>query len=175
MKHGLITIITAALLFSVFVSCEKKDSASPPVNPTTKVPEAQSGQTQQKKREPIYDPDAKADTQIAAALSKAQKENKVVILMYGGNWCSWCYKLHNCFEQNDNIKTLLHDSYELVMVDIRSNETLPQKYHAKPDGYPYLTLLDSEGQVLINQSTVPLEEGAHHNPEKVFEFLNKWK
>jgi len=149
-----------------------KDSGLPQVNPTTDVPNKQSGQ---KKRMPIYDPNAIADKQIAEALTKAKKENKRVILMYGGNWCGWCYKLHDCFEKNDNIKTLFHESYELVLVDIKSNEALPQKYDAKPDGYPYLTILDADGQVLVNQSTVPLEEGRKHNPGKVFEFLDKWK
>jgi len=172
MKHCLTYISTVALLLCIFAGCEKKESTSPQVNPTTDVSNTQS---EQKKREPIYDPEANADKQITEALTKAKKENKHVILMYGGNWCSWCYKLHDCFEKNDNTRTLLHESYELVLVDIKSNQSLPQKYNAEPDGYPYLTILDSDGQVLINQSTVPLEEGRQHNPEKVFEFLNKWK
>jgi len=34
---------------------------------------------------------------------------------------------------------------------------------------------DKEGKVLVNQSTIPLEEGKAHNPEKVYAFLTKWK
>jgi thiol-disulfide isomerase/thioredoxin len=61
------------------------------------------------------------------------------------------------------------------MVDINTNENLPKRFNAKPDGYPYLTVLDTEGKVLVNQSTVPLEEGKAHVPEKVHAFLNKFK
>ena len=128
-----------------------------------------------KKREPIYDPNADAEKQISAAIAKAKKDNKHVLIVYGGNWCSWCYKLHDCFNQNADIKRLLRYEYELVMIDIRTNENLPKRFNAKPDGYPYLTVLNAEGKVLVNQSTVPLEEGKAHDPEKVHSFLNDWK
>jgi thiol-disulfide isomerase/thioredoxin len=128
-----------------------------------------------KKREPIYDPNADAAAQISDAIVKAKRDNKHILVVYGGNWCGWCYKLHDCFNQNFEIRKLLSYEYELVMVDIRTNENLPKRFNAKPDGYPYLTVLDTEGKVLINQSTGPLEEGRAHVPEKVYAFLNKFK
>jgi thioredoxin-related protein len=111
MKQCLKFIFSAALLLCVFIGCEKKDSASPPVNPTTDVSEAQP---EQKKREPIYDPDADADTQVIEALAKATKENKRVILMYGGNGCGWCYKLHDCIEQNGGCKLNCVNGHRIV-------------------------------------------------------------
>ncbi|MFC1739588.1 hypothetical protein ACFL1G_11170 [Planctomycetota bacterium] len=54
-----------------------------------------------------YDINANAEKQIADALVKAKQNNKHVLLVYGGNWCSWCYKLHDCFTENGNIKGLL--------------------------------------------------------------------
>jgi thiol-disulfide isomerase/thioredoxin len=128
-----------------------------------------------KKREPIYDPNADAAAQIRAAIVKAKKDNKHVLIVYGGNWCGWCYKLHDCFNQNADIKKLLKYDYELVMVDIGTNKDLPKRFNAKPEGYPYLTVLDTEGKVLINQRTLPLEKGRAHDPEKVYAFLNEWK
>lgn len=129
-----------------------------------------------KKRGPIYDSNADAAAQISDAIVKAEKDNKHILIVYGGNWCSWCYKLHDCFNQNADIKKLLKDDYELVMVDINTNKDLPKRFNAKPPfGYPYLIVLNNEGKVLINQSTVPLEEGRAHVPEKVYAFLNKFK
>ena len=127
------------------------------------------------KREPIYDVNANAEQQIADALVKAKQNNKHVLLVYGGNWCSWCYKLHDCFTENTNIKKLLQYEYELVMVDTTSNKSIQKRFNANPDSsYPYLTVLDAEGKVLVNQATEPLEEGKSHNPDKVYEFLAKW-
>ncbi|MHC4638820.1 MAG: thioredoxin family protein [Planctomycetota bacterium] len=127
-----------------------------------------------RKREPIYDINANAEKQIADALIKAKQNNKNVLLVYGGNWCGWCYKLHDCFNENGNIKRLVQYEYELVKVDIISNKDVPKRFNANPDGYPYLTVLDAEGKVLVNQTTVPLEEGKSHNPDKVYAFLTKW-
>src|SRR5262245_41667101 len=49
------------------------------------------------KREPIYDEQADAKAQIGAALTKAKRHNTRVLIMFGGNWCGWCYKLHDVF------------------------------------------------------------------------------
>ena len=127
-----------------------------------------------RKREPIYDINANAEKQITDALVKARQNNKHVLLVYGGNWYSWCYKLHDCFNENGKIKKLLQYEYELVMVDINSNKDVPKRFNADPDGFPYLTVLDTEGKVLVNQTTVPLEEGKAHDPDKVYAFLAKW-
>lgn len=127
------------------------------------------------KREPIYDAGANAEKQIADALIKARQNNKHVLLMYGDNWCGWCYKLHDCFAENDNIKKLLKNEYELIMVDVASNKDVPKRFNAEPDGYPYLTVLDANGKVLVNQSTVPFEKGKSHVPDKVYSFLDKWR
>jgi thioredoxin-related protein len=133
-----------------------------------------NAEEQKKDREPLYDPSADAKAEIDTALARARRDGKRVLVKYGGNWCGWCYRLHDCFERPE-IRKVLRAEYELVLVDIRSNEKLPARYNAKPDGYPYLTILDANGKVVSNESTVPLEVADHHDPEKVLAFLEKWK
>jgi hypothetical protein len=41
-------------------------------------------------------------------------------------------------------------------------------------GYPFLAVLDGDGQVVTRQKTDPLEEGDHHDPAKVKQFLDRW-
>lgn len=124
----------------------------------------------------IYDVNADAKADIAAALAKAKKENKRVLLQYGGNWCGWCHKLHKVFKENPQVaRTLLYE-YEVVMVDIGhsdKNQDLVEKYEAKikESGVPYLTVLNAEGEVVANQNTGDVEEGDHHDVAKVDEFL----
>lgn len=126
-----------------------------------------------------YDEKADAKADIAAALVKAKKNNKRVLLMFGANWCGWCHKLHGVFESNREIgKTLLYE-YERVNIDIGKmdkNMDLVRKYGARADkeGVPYLTVLDADGKAIANQETGALEEGDHHDPAKVQEFLKKW-
>ncbi len=128
----------------------------------------------------IYDPNADARQQIATALAVARRENQRVLLMFGGNWCIWCRRLHGLFTTDKDIKKLLQYEYQLVMVDIGrrdKNADLAQQYDAdlKKFGVPYLTVLSADGKLLANQETSALEEGNGHNPAKVKEFLEKWK
>src|SRR5262245_54167813 len=69
-------------------------------------------------RKAIYDEQADARKLLAAALEKASRDDKRVLLMYGGNWCGWCHLLHDCFQKNRDIAKVLSNEYELVMVDV---------------------------------------------------------
>jgi hypothetical protein len=41
-------------------------------------------------------------------------------------------------------------------------------------GFPFLAVLDASGKLVVGQKTDPLEEGDHHDPKKVKEFLTRW-
>ncbi len=104
--------------------------------------------------------------------------------MFGFETCGWCHKLHELFASDKDIRRTLSYEYALVMVDINAPgaDTLLKTCKAalspeelqKGVGYPFLSVLDSEGKVLTAQRTDPLEEGDHHNPGRVQEFLTKW-
>jgi thioredoxin-related protein len=139
------------------------------------------------KRQPIYDEKADAKALIAAAVNRARIEHKRVLIEWGGNWCGWCYKLHDMFKWDDAgpdgaqkdyqaVSDLVQQEFELVLSESRSNGELLKKYGGK-DGsfsFPHLTILDDAGEVLTNQNTEPLEDGPKHDPVKVAEFLKKW-
>ena len=132
------------------------------------------------KQKEIYDTKADAGAQVREALARAERENHHVLLMYGGNWCSWCLKLHNLFEDNREIARTLLYHYELVLVDIGRmdrNMDVAKRFGADPkgQGVPFLTVLDSTGKPLVNQETGALEKGQVHDPDKVKAFLEKWK
>jgi len=137
------------------------------------------------KRPAIYDEKADGQQQVAAALAKAKKENRRVLIQWGANWCSWCHLLHDCFTQHPEVKKKLAYEYDLVLLDIGRHDKhtdLAAKYGAdlKKNGVPFLTVLDADGNVLANQETGSLEvvpsEAAPtpaHDPKKVLDFLTK--
>lgn len=127
------------------------------------------------KRTPIYDPGADAKQDIADAVARAAKDNKRVLIQWGANWCGWCYKLHDIFNQNKAISKILAYEYEVVMVDSDVNAALKKSYGATYGGVPFLTVLDAHGAVIKNQATGPLEIGSKHDPAKVEAFLTAWK
>jgi hypothetical protein len=92
--------------------------------------------------------------------------------------------LHELFASDAQIRKTLSYEYVLVMVDTQApgaeallgkcKEALNKDELAKGVGYPFLSVLDSNGKVVTAQRTDPLEEGDHHHPGRVNDFLSKW-
>jgi thioredoxin-related protein len=141
-------------------------------------PKSTPAPTQQAARPSIYDPKADATTQLADACRRAERSNKRVLLMFGGDWCGWCHKLHDLFASDRDIRQVLSYEYELVMVDTKAPhapELLAECSKGQSGvGFPFLAVMDSGGKLLVGQKTDPLEEGDHHDPKKVREFLARW-
>ena len=125
----------------------------------------------------IYDESAIADKQVADAIVIAKQEHKRILLQFGANWCGWCLKLHKLFESDRAVHEELSKDYVLVLIDVSrdQNKDFALKHQADNHGIPFLVVLDSDGKVLTTKDTDDLEEGDHHNPEKVLAFLKAWQ
>jgi thioredoxin-related protein len=132
------------------------------------------------KQADIYDTKVDGKDLVAKALQKAVRDDKRVLLVFGGNWCGWCHKLHELFKKGPKVATVLRNEYEVAWIDLGDgknprNQDLKQSYADSLKTVPFLTVLDSTGKVLVQQATDPLEDGDHHDAVKVQEFLEKWK
>lgn len=133
-------------------------------------------------RPKLYDTEADGNQQIAAALKKAQAEQKRVLLKFGANWCHWCHKLSKCFKENAEVARVLNDNFVLVLIDVdivddqKHNADVIQKYGDPTRfGLPVLVVLDTNGEQLTTKDTSELEDGDQHAPAKVLAFLDEWK
>jgi thioredoxin-related protein len=124
----------------------------------------------------IYDESADGQKQLTQAIEQAKKDNKVILLQFGANWCGWCHKLHHLFDTDQTIHSKLQNNYIVVMVDVNKghNSDFAAKYGADKHGLPCIVILDSTGKHLTTKDTGELEEGDHHSPEKVLAFLTQW-
>jgi len=137
---------------------------------------------QPKKVEAIFDESADGSAQITAALARARKENRRVLVEWGANWCVWCRTLHNLCRNDEGIRKELLYEYEVVLLDVGrldKHADLLKRYGVDltRTGIPFLTLLDSAGMVLANQETGSLEledkAAKAHDPKKVLELLER--
>lgn len=152
--------------------------ATTPADPSTAAPES----TDETPKAPahsaakIYDTETPGNELIATALRQAKRDHKRVLVEWGYNSCIWCIRLHDTFTRNSVVKPLIREEYVLVLVDSHKNQDLLHFYGGKDRSfsYPHLTILDDEGQVLVNQNTEPLEKGKGHDAEVVADFLMKW-
>ncbi|SES17289.1 thioredoxin family protein [Pedobacter rhizosphaerae] len=135
----------------------------------------------------IYNPQANAKADLAAAVSKAAKENKHVLVQVGGNWCTWCIAFHNLVDSTATLKKYINDNFETVLVNYspeNKNEAVladlgyPQRF-----GFPVFVVLDGKGKVLHIENSAYLETdevGANgkkklgHDVKKINSFLKGW-
>ena len=124
---------------------------------------------------PVYDEAADAKADVAAAVAKAKKEKKRVLVTLGGNWCGWCRALDRTFTQDGKVAAELSKAYVPVKVDVgkmTKNLDLAASWGADPKkGVPLLVVLDGKGKAVKVQETGALEAGKGHDPEKVIAFL----
>jgi thiol:disulfide interchange protein len=117
--------------------------------------------------------DAKAD--IAAALVRARREHKRVILDFGGNWCGDCQVLDIYYHQSPNAE-LLAKNFILVHIDIGhmdKNVDVAKQYKVPiTKGVPALAVIDAHGNLLYSEREKEFE---HTTPEAITAFLKRWK
>ncbi len=126
----------------------------------------------------IYTETANPKADIAAALGKARREHKRVILDFGGDWCGDCQVLDIYFHQPPNAE-LLEKNFVLVHVWIGNEDThldIAHKYGVPvTNGVPGLAVLSANGTVVYSQASGQFRDMRTMNPASVTEFLKKWK
>lgn len=141
-------------------------------------PAARTVEAKKPDKTSIYDPKLDAREQVKTAGAIARRDNQRLLVMFGGDWCGWCHKLHGLFKSDREIAKILREDYKVVMVDTKAphaDDLLKEcQGDVKQVSYPFLAVLDADGKVLTQQLTDPLEEGDHHDPAKVRAFLKKW-
>jgi thiol:disulfide interchange protein len=124
----------------------------------------------------IY-PDVKAArSEVQAAMVKARREHKRVLLDFGGDWCGDCQVLNIYFHQSPNAQ-LLAKYFVLVDVNIGhmdQNLDVAHRYGVPVKGVPALAVVSPYGRVIFAQNK-EFEDMRTMDPRSVTDFLNKWK
>jgi thioredoxin 1 len=126
----------------------------------------------------LYDPAIDAKKEIVSALLQSKKDQKRVILVFGGNWCFDCHVLNYWFHQ-PGIVEIVDQYYRVVHVDIGQydkNLDLPEKYGTTiKKGVPAISILAPTGKVLFGDTTGEFEKARSMDPNSIVAFLEKWK
>jgi thiol:disulfide interchange protein len=171
---------TAALALGLLtLGCNNKSMPQPDIQ-TAAAPQPQPAPLATPEIHPrhIYHYEANPTKDIAAAVTQARKQNKRIILDFGGDWCGDCQVLDLYFHQSPNAE-LLDQHFLLIHVDIGRydhNTETAIKYKIPIDkGVPALAVLDSNGKLLFSQANKEFENMRNMTPQSVTAFLNQWK
>lgn len=123
-----------------------------------------------------YDPDADPAADLEAVAAEAGASGKRIILVVGGEWCSWCHILDRFVKGDPAVQTLWDRHYVTLKVHWdpdQPNEAFLGQYPKIP-GYPHIFVLDDDGRLLHSQNTAELESGDSYSPERMTAFLRRW-
>jgi len=129
----------------------------------------------------IYDSRADGEQQLKAALAKAQKEQKRVLLDLGANWCSDSQAMYRLLQTDAAIRQEIQQHFVLVLVDVneqdgpaRNRPLLQHLGNPLTRGIPVLLVLDSKGELLNKEPAERLNDSAYSEPARVLAYLQKW-
>ncbi len=123
-----------------------------------------------------YDPDADPTADREAAVAEARATGRRILMVVGGDWCSWCHILDRFVKANEAI----HEQWERSFVTLKvhwdreqPNEDFLGQYPAI-QGYPHIFVLESDGTLLHSQDTAELEDGDSYSADRMGAFLRRW-
>ena len=130
-----------------------------------------------------YDPTQDPFSDLVLATYRAEENNRLILLIVGGYWCSWCYTLDKYLENNEEFTDLFYKTFEVVKIYYgpkNENKMFLSKL-PKIKGYPHLFIMDSNFDLLGSQNTGILEKRnsfplspQHYKDKYMNEFLDKW-
>jgi thioredoxin-related protein len=123
-----------------------------------------------------YDPKRDVARDIDDAIGEAKRSKRRILLIVGGEWCSWCHTLEEYFAAHPDLKALREKNFVTVKInfsDENPNEAVLSRYPA-PQGYPHIFVLDSDGKLVRSQDTSVFEEGRGYVLERLQTFLTYW-
>ena len=126
----------------------------------------------------LYDTDLDPIQQFENAIKEAKETNKHVMVQIGGNWCPWCFRFYDFYENDPELDSLVKSNYVTIHVnyDPKKKQELftllafPQRF-----GFPVIVIADSTGKRLHTQNSWYLEDGKNsYDKEKFKSFLKSW-
>ena len=127
----------------------------------------------------LYNPSADAEKDISDAVKQAKAEHKYVLMMVGGNWCSWCIEFARFAKADPQIDSVISSAFiwyhlnyskENKNKKVLENYSFPQRF-----GFPVFVILNENGERIHTQNSEYLEDGKKsYNKNKVQEFLEMW-
>jgi len=126
----------------------------------------------------VYDEKADGSKQIDQAITQAQKENKYIFAMVGGNWCKWCLMFNEFTQTNQNVKKTLADNFIFIHINYskanQNESSMKRLGYPQRFGFPVFVILNENGDRIHTQHSAYLEQGEGYSEKEVISFLNLW-
>jgi thiol-disulfide isomerase/thioredoxin len=125
-----------------------------------------------------YDTAANADAQLDAAIARARKDGKEVLIDLGGNWCADCRIMAGLMELPE-MRSFLKAHFEMVSVDVgrfNKNLQIPARYGitSRLEGVPAFLVATPDGKLLNPGNVSAIQDARHMTPQALADWLAQW-
>lgn len=131
-----------------------------------------------------YNENQDVRAELKKALEQAKKENKNVLIQFGGNWCPWCMRFHALVNGAPKVDSLMKENYIYFLLNVphekdkRDYEIFREFEYPNRFGYPVFVILDKNGKRLNTQDSDAFEyskpDVKGYDTTKVMRFLSMW-
>ncbi len=123
--------------------------------------------------------DAKRDpfAQFEQSVNLAQQQDKLILIVAGGEWCSWCFALSDFLEFNQDIDQELKSTFVVSKVYYGDDNENTAFFSQLPEatGYPHFWVITPQRTILQSHDTSLLERGdMDYDREKFLDFIQQW-
>jgi thioredoxin-related protein len=138
-----------------------------------------TGQDPAREPKPIFEMATNAAPAFDAAKRRAARDNRRVLVVFGGDWSVWCQRFHELTGKDRAIAKLLREDFETVLVAVGpdeipdGNRALAERLGANPitDDVPYLVVTTPDGEVIVKRPTQDFQVAESYSAKAVGEFL----
>jgi thiol-disulfide isomerase/thioredoxin len=125
-----------------------------------------------------YDETADADRAVDAALARAARDHKRVLIDLGGNWCADCRILAGIMDLPE-VAAFLNAHYEIVSVDVgrfNKNLQIPARYGItqRLEGVPSVLIVTPDGKLVDRDHIAALADARSMTPQAIADWLASW-
>lgn len=125
-----------------------------------------------------FDASANAQSDVDAAMARARKNGKRVMIDLGGNWCADCRILSGLMALPE-VKAFLDAHYEIVDVDVgrfNRNLDIPARYGftGKLNAVPAILVVTTKGRLVNAGHVEAIEDARHMSPQALADWLARW-
>jgi hypothetical protein len=125
-----------------------------------------------------YDPKADPFEDYHNAIAAAAAENKLVLVIAGGDWCRWCHVLNRFVARHPDVQQGLEETFVVVKVYVGDENYNTNFFEQLPRalGAPHFWIIAPDRNVLASQSTGALEHGERgYDKDKFLDFIAHWR
>ncbi|AOW77898.1 hypothetical protein A3Q34_14220 [Colwellia sp. PAMC 20917] len=125
----------------------------------------------------VYDESRDSFKDSLSAIKVAKETNKNVLMIVGGNWCSFCKKMDDFIKDSPKVAEKLYNNFVVLKINY-SDEYKNDEFlkHLPPiSSYPHIYISTSSGKMVFSNNTLNLQENSYHTEKKWLDFIEHWQ